>query len=218
MGKFWRTVDTAIRLIHELEKTFCRPVEKINVERGGVFWLRVRQALKDGFAVSVDFVGLFTKNSRDFIENIDKGWTAVASGRRKVGSAPDRRGVGGKKHGQWPAALFAELVKGGHVDLIDFGSFFAIDLDVDEEAVHDRGSFLILKAFMGHNVAPVAGGVANRKEDWFVVPLGFLQRGKAPGAPMDGIVLVLEQIGTCFVFKKVLGHKLRRSENKPLVV
>ena len=44
---------------------------------------------------------------------------------------------------------------------------------------------LVLEGLLLHDVAPVAGGVAHREEDEPVQPLGLLQGGGAPGAPVD---------------------------------
>src|SRR3546814_1025658 len=55
-------------------------------------------------------------------------------------------------------------------------------------------------------VAPVTGGIADRKQDWLVLALGVRQGVGAPGAPMDRVVLVLLQIGAGFFGEAVAGH------------
>ena len=47
------------------------------------------------------------------------------------------------------------------VELIDVGVLLAVDLDVDEPAVHVLRGRRVLEGLMGHDVAPVAGGVAD---------------------------------------------------------
>ena len=88
---------------------------------------------------------------------------------------------------------------------IDVGALFAVDLDVDEEFVHHRGSVGILEALMRHDMAPMAGGVADREQDGLVGPLGFGQRRRSPRPPMDRVVLMLEQVGARLVAEPVFG-------------
>jgi len=51
---------------------------------------------------------------------------------------------------------------------------------------------------MRHHMAPVASGIADRKEDRLVLDLGEAERRRPPRMPIDWIVLVLEQIGARF--------------------
>ena len=116
-----------------------------------------------------------------FIQHMRKAGTAVARVLGEVGAAPERLGVGGEEHGERPAALLAELVQRRHVDGIDVGALLAVDLDVDEEVVHHRGGPVVLEALMRHDVAPMAGGVADREQDGLSRALG-LGRGLWPQA------------------------------------
>ena len=93
-----------------------------------------------------------------------------------------------------------------HVDLVDVGTFFTVDLDVHEKLVHDRSGCGIFEAFMGHDMAPMAGGIANGEKDGPVGGLRRGERGRTPRTPMDGIVLVLEEVGAGFVTEQVFGH------------
>ncbi len=49
-----------------------------------------------------------------------------------------------------------------HVDLIDVRTFLTVDLNVHEKFVHYGRSGLIVEAFVRHDVAPMAGRVADR--------------------------------------------------------
>jgi hypothetical protein len=89
--------------------------------------------------------------------------------------------------------------------IVDVGAFFAIDLHTDVKIVHQTRGFLVLKAFMGHDMAPMAGGIADGHEQRFVAPLCFGQSFGPPGAPINGIVFMLQQIGAGFVGKQI-GH------------
>jgi hypothetical protein len=57
---------------------------------------------------------------------------------------------------------------GGLVDLVEVGSFFAIDLDIDEALVHRLRHGGIFERLVRHHVAPVTGGIADRQQDGLV--------------------------------------------------
>jgi hypothetical protein len=81
-----------------------------------------------------------------------------------------------------------------HVDLIDVRPLLAIDFDVDEEFVHHGRGGVILKTFVRHDVAPMTGRIADREQDRPAGALGFRKRLRAPGPPVNRIVLVLKEI------------------------
>ena len=80
-----------------------------------------------------------------------------------------------------------------HIDLIDVGPLLAIDFDVDEQLVHHARGRVVLEALVRHDMAPVAGGIADRQKDRLVAALRFRQRFGSPGPPIDRIVLVLQR-------------------------
>src|ERR1700691_4103017 len=83
-----------------------------------------------------------------------------------------------------------------HVDLIDVWTFLAIDFDVDEKLVHHRGGGVVLETLVRHHMAPMAGRIADREQDWFGGAFCFCQRLRTPRPPRDRIALVLKQIRT----------------------
>ncbi|MBB3710205.1 hypothetical protein FHS67_006566 [Aminobacter aminovorans] len=103
--------------------------------------------------------------------------------------------------------MFAHAGERRHVDLVDIRPFLAVDLDVDEESVHDFGDFGVLEAFMRHDVAPVAGGITDRKQDRPVEPHRFCQRRGRPRAPMHRVVAMLAKVRATFVSKQVFVRK-----------
>ena len=151
--------------------------------------------------------GSSRKSRATSFEDIDERRAAVARGLREIGAAPDRLAAGRQEHGQRPAALLAERMQRRHVDLVDVGTLLAVDLDVDEQAVHHRRGRVVLEALVGHDVAPVAGGVADREQDRLVVARGLGERRLAPRAPVDRVVLVLEQVRARLVAEQVFGHR-----------
>ncbi len=161
------------------------------------------EPLLEQIGVGPDLVRLVAIDPRHFIQYTDECRPPVAFVLGKIGAAPERLGVGGEEHGQRPAALLAELVQRAHIDRIDIGALLAVDLDVDEQLVHHRGGGRVLEALMGHDVAPMAGGVADRQQDRLAAVAGLGERRLAPRPPMHRIVLVLEQIGAGLARKPV---------------
>ena len=88
------------------------------------------------------------------------------------------------------------MVQRRHVDLIDVGAFFAVHFDIDEQVVHDLSDRRIFEALVRHDVAPVAGGIADREQNRLVGALGFGEGLGSPRPPVDRVVPVLQQIGT----------------------
>mgnify|MGYP006961791839 CR=1 FL=1 len=82
--------------------------------------------------------------------------------------------------------------------------------DADEVLIHDPRSLLVLEGFPLHDVAPVAGRVADGDEDRPVLASGSIQRLAAPGIPVHGIVRMLQEVGTGLpgqtVFRALCGH------------
>ena len=81
--------------------------------------------------------------------------------RRVVRAAVERLAGRGEEAGHRPAALPGQRLGGGHVDRVDVGPLLAVDLDGDEAGVDLRGGGGVVERLVGHDVAPVAGGVAD---------------------------------------------------------
>ena len=128
--------------------------------------------------------------------------------RREIRAAPERRAVRGDEHGQRPAALLAQRMQRRHVEVVDVRPLLAVHLDVDEPLVHQRRGVRILERLVRHHMAPVAGGVADRQQDRFVLRSRLLQRRRPPRAPVHRIVRVLQQIRRGLVAEQVFrrGH------------
>ncbi len=153
-----------------------------------------------------DALGFVAKQASDFSQHVHKAWSTVARGLGEVSAAPDRLAIAVEKHGQRPAAVFAKMVQGRHVDLVDVGPLLAVDFDVDEQLIHDGGDLLVFEAFVGHDMAPVAGCVAYREQDRLVALLGLPERVRTPRPPVDRIGLVLQQIWARLTGEAVLAQ------------
>jgi hypothetical protein len=73
--------------------------------------------------------------------------------------------------------------------------FRTVHLDADEGIVQQLRHLRVSERFVGHDVAPVAGGVANGEEDGLVELSGGLEGFRPPGIPVHGVLGVLEEIG-----------------------
>ena len=130
-------------------------------------------------------------------QQVGEGRQAVAGFLGEIGAAEERHLVRGQKHGQRPAAAATgQHLVGQLIDAVQVRPFLAIDLDVDEQAVHHRRRGGVLEGLVRHHVAPVAGRVANGKQDRLVLRARQGQRRVAPGVPVDRVVGVLQQVRT----------------------
>ena len=130
-----------------------------------------------------------------------------AVARRSSGSRCRRRtaccsGVRNIVSGQPPPRCVEHLVR-GLVDLVEVGPLLAVDLDVDEEAVHHLRDLGILERLVRHHVAPVAGRVADREQDRLVLGARARERLLAPRVPVDRVVGVLLEVGAGFLREAV---------------
>ena len=111
-----------------------------------------------------------------------------------VGEGEDRPQVGSEKDVEGPAASSALLLDETHHGLVDIGPRFPVDLDADEMAVEEFGGDQIGERLAGHDVAPVAGRVADRNEKRLVLRRRRGQRFGAPFLPPHRIAPVLPQV------------------------
>ena len=122
--------------------------------------------------------------SRRGSSSAGRSGSRACRGCRSAGSRCRRRtacrsGVRKTEFGQppWPVQHLGRE----HVDLVEVGPLFAVDLDVDEVLVHERAAIAGIRERLAlHHVAPVAGRVADREEDRLVLGLA---RWPAPPAP-----------------------------------
>jgi hypothetical protein len=86
---------------------------------------------------------------------------------------------------------------------VEVGPLLAVDLDADEGGVEDAGDLFVPERFPFHDVAPMAGRVADGKEDGLVLPPRPLEGLVPPGEPVHGIAGVLKEIRALFLEKAV---------------
>ena len=122
---------------------------------------------------------------------------------REVCAAVEGRTVRREEDGHGPTAMSGHCLDSSHVNGIYVWALLAVHLDTDERFIHHGGDFGILEGLALHDVAPVAGGVADAEQDRQVALAGGLERLLAPGIPVNRVVFVLEQIEASFVGQAV---------------
>ena len=115
--------------------------------------------------------------------------------RREIGAAVEGASVRGEEHGHGPAAAAGQHLDRLHVDGIQIGALFTVNFDADEMLVHQRGDGLVLEGLPLHDVAPMAGRIADAEQDGFIFVFGPLQGFLSPRIPVHGVVGVLQEIG-----------------------
>ncbi len=146
-------------------------------------------------------------DAADLLQDLDETGPSPAGRRWKVGAPEERLELRRQPHAHRPAAGAGRGLDERHVDAIDVGPLLAVDLDRNEFAVQDGGHLIVLERLVGHDVAPVAGGIADRQEDRLVLAPRRLEGLGAPRAPVDGVVGVLKEVRTLFGTQPV-GHAL----------
>ncbi len=112
----------------------------------------------------------------DLREDIHKRRPAVQRGRREIGAAVEGLQVRRQPHAHRPPAGAGGGLHERHVDAIDVGPLFAIDLDRNEEVVEHAGHPDALERLPLHHVAPVTGGVADGEKDRLAAAARGLER------------------------------------------
>ena len=165
--------------------------------RGGAIRHVFLERAGEVFGVGGEFLLVFLP---EFVDVVEGGDEAVFG---EIGTAEEGLAVWGEEDIEGPAAAEFDGLHGGHVDVVDVRAFFAVEFDGDEFFVDDGGDGVAFEAFAFHDVAPVAGAVADAEEDGFVFAFGFFEGFFAPWVPVDWVVLVLEEVGGFFAGEPV---------------
>ena len=213
MREFRRLAPTARILIEILAQVGHRFGDRLRIEVGRVrasacriACLHARKRESHLLALGIDFGPPLAPDRGDPLKHLCEAGQSVSRRLGEISAAEKRRAVGSEEHCERPAAgLLGQHLVRRLVDLVEVGPLFAIDLDVDEVPVHERGGRIVLEALVRHHVAPVAGGVADRKQDRGVAGAGLGKRLLAPRMPVDGVFRVLLEIRRGFL-RQGVGH------------
>ncbi len=128
-----------------------------------------RRSLRDsraqGRVLFFDVVALAVISRRHLRHEVEKTGHAMARGLRKIRAAEKWRLIRHQKHRQRPAAVAPRQERVRRlINLVEIGTLFAVDFDIDEEFVHHRGDRRVLERLVRHHVTPVARRIADRQQ------------------------------------------------------
>ena len=160
-------------LLRELDDLFA---DGLGVEFFGTGGLGLAvDELDDLVGVLGDLVTLRAPELLAVSHDVVEARTTADRSRRIVRAAEVRLEVGRQEHAHRPTTVaVVHADDGRHVDLVDVGSLLAVDLDAHELLVEHLRDRLVLEALAFHHVTPVAGAVADREEDRFLLLLRAL--------------------------------------------
>ena len=169
MRKFRRRAEAAVTGIEARLEAPHRRLDRRGAELGMMrrrAWLHVRERRDERGVLLADLLAALAVELRHALEQLRKSRQVMARLLGKISPAEKGRAVGRQEHGERPAAraLRDHLVR-KLIDLVEVRTLFAVHLDVDEQPVHHRGDGGVLERLVRHDMAPVAGGVADRQQD-----------------------------------------------------
>src|SRR5207302_10836354 len=166
-----------------------------------------RRAQRGEYSVALlaQFVAAGLPGVGDRQQHLTPARKPAARLRWAVGSGVERDLLGSQERVQRPAAVAGHRLASLHAQRVDVGALLAVDLDAHEVLVHELSDLRLLEGLALHNVAPVAGRGPDRNEPRNVALPSGGERLLAPRLPVDGVVLVLEQIGRGLT-REAVGH------------
>ena len=152
------------------------------------------EPLDEPSAGRLDLDALLAPGTLDALEHLAERRHAVARLVREVGPAVERPAFRGQEDRHRPTPAAGHRLDGRHVDLVEVRPLLAIHLDRHEMLVEVVGRRHILERLPFHDVAPVAGRVADAQEDRPIEQPRPGKRVGPPGRPVDRVAGVLEEI------------------------
>ena len=209
--EFGRAAETAVYGVVLLLEFGRGAVEEIGGDRTvpGLGQDEVGEAGMEVVGRVEDFGAVVLPDLGDLLEDLQEAGAAEFALGRKVGAGVEGFEVGGEETVEGPPSLAGHGLNGGHVYFVNVGALFAIHFDADKVGVEEGGDGAVLEGFAFHDVAPVAGGVADTEENGFVFRFGAGEGLVAPREPVHRVVLVLEEVGRLFQREAVggwMGH------------
>ena len=196
-GKFWGCAETTHFGVIHLPELYLRPACQIR-QVSAFFRHRMgdlAQRLHNVLAVFIDQIRPLAPDCSEVGQQVHQTGGVPELFPGQVGYGHKRMFVWRHEDVERPTAATGQQLGYGHIEVVDIRAFLPINLDADEVAVDQAGQFLILEGFVGHDVTPVAGGVADREEDRHVFPLRLFKGSRPPFVPVHRIFGVLDQIG-----------------------
>jgi hypothetical protein len=192
--KLWSAAEPAIVGIIVSSNATVRRVEQVRRQEFVRLFADAHapQLSQQGSGRALHLVRLLTIGLSHAQQNPRKARHVVAILGRKVSAAIKGDTLGSEEHRHRPTAVLGHHLHSVHIDLVQVGALFAIDLDTDEVLVHQSGDLFVLERFVLHHVAPVTSRVADAKEQGLVLKPRLRKCLFRPGVPVNGIMRMLQ--------------------------
>ena len=179
-----RLAEAAVRRVVLRAQSRHRVVEGARAHRPGgrLEVCRAAQPVGDPPAAVTDLLAPVAPRLGHRREDVAPAGHAHARVGREVGAGVERHLLGRQEHVQRPASGSGHRLAGVHVDRVEVGPLLAVELDADEELVHQRRGLGVLERLALHHVTPVARRVADRQQDR---PLLVTRACRAPPRPTE---------------------------------
>jgi hypothetical protein len=148
----------------------------------------------DALRLTLDVVAALPPRLRDRTQELREARHSVTRLRWEVRTRVERSTRRRHEHGRRPPARPRHADRRLHRHRIDVRTFFAIDLHVHEQVVHERCGRGALERLVRHDVAPVARAVTDGDEQRLVLGTRSLERLFAPLVPVDRVPGVLQEV------------------------
>ena len=145
----------------------------------------------------------------------------IAVARRNIGSRIEGLSIGRQPHGHRPAAPSPKGLHRTHINRVDIGTLFAIDLDGDVVFVDEPRDLFVVERFLLHHMAPMASRITHAEQHRPPQPTSLLESLIPPGTPVHGIMRVLQKVRADFeeqavdVFRRAVGVEVPRARLIP---
>ena len=178
--------------------------------RFGLRVLRFTQSADDFRTLLGNFLVVLFPSSSNSLQHFFEGGLTVPIFRRKIRSADKRVQIGREPHTHWPTAATGRRLDEGHVNPIDIWPFFAIDFDVHEFAIHERGGRFIFERLVRHHVTPMTSRITDREKDRFIFAASFGECLLAPRIPIDWVARVLKKVRRLLLSEPICVRRICR--------
>ena len=202
--KFRGHPESAIGIV-ELEKEFFVALERQVPARSpwSLLFHRCLEATRNLVCGGEQSLSFSMPHGRDPGKNIHEPRPPVVALFREVRSGKEGFFPGSHEDRERPASGARQELACGHVQLVDIGSLFPVDLDTDEMLVQEVCDPGIGEGFPLHDMAPVAGGVPYREKYRLVVLFRLFKCLVTPWIPVHRVVRMLDQVWTLLVNQPV---------------
>src|SRR5262249_9209451 len=103
---------------------------------------------------------LVPEGRSDPAEHVLPGSAVMEGPRREVRSPVKGLGLRRQEHIQRPAATPGHGLDGIHINMVQVGPFFPVDLDIDKMLIHEPGGRGILETFSFHHMTPMTSRIS----------------------------------------------------------